>query len=761
MQCRICGSTIGETDTVCKVCGAVQEGKKPVQNEEFHWTVHDFSKPKKTVEEVKMEWPKEPGPVKRNVNLDEPISFDIDALKKRSVQEKPLKEEKAPSAEPVKKVPFDGGSGEFAAASARKESLSKADTFFDFSKANTEFQEVLDQEYDKLQKSKEGIPYEESPWRYQPEATAAEKAGEFHLSENPQDALERMISEGTQEMQTDGEATIQVDLSAIKRAAAKRYGYEFESALDDIIKETVPETAAAAVSATAAKSGQGTTAAAETSAAAANFTAASGVNTAPTTPIAATMAPPAMSPVTAAAEASAATAGTAASPAADSRAVCKAETAVQSGGQAQKFKKRQTMTEMERAREEYFRMLDQENGGVQVKVEVNTPYGQAGRIVADVDIQPDRTAAKKRNFEPIYEELNAQEPLELEEVFTEPPVSAGSFAGTFTQPLAKQADAIVASVETSVQSGQKAGDFPTSQEKETKASDEPKEEMVWPLSPEDYEEEKEGGALSVIGKILLVLIAIVVALELAALGILYFAPTSGAANIVYSVQEKVTDFIASIRGDDQPVVDEQDTPDESGDSQQVSGESQGAETDGAVDTAPMADKAALIATQLGRNKNIGSITANDALVYKAGVNYGNADLNASKPIENNVWYTTDDGTVVYYDREIVGTLIAFNSQWIDYVNNGDKSALSLTKEGSRAYKNASEFSKVGKVKEEFLSVELGEIRQGEQGNYLWAKEQIRLVENGVSSTVNYQWVYCMEPVDGQMKIVDYINVKNK
>ena len=165
-------------------------------------------------------------------------------------------------------------------------------------------------------------------------------------------------------------------------------------------------------------------------------------------------------------------------------------------------------------------------------------------------------------------------------------------------------------------------------------------------------------------------------------------------------------------------------------------------------------------TVIGKNKNIKSITANDALTYKSGANYGIEDLNDSKPIENNLWYTKEDGTPVYYDQEVVGALIAFNSQWVDYVNEGDKAALDLTKEGSDAYNQAVNFSKAGKVKEEFVSVQIGEIRQGQNGFYLWAAEEIKLTENGETKTANYKWVYCMEPVGKEMKITDYISVKN-
>ena len=213
--------------------------KKPYHNEEFSWTVHDFSKPKKEAEEVKMEWPKEPERPRRNVNLDEPISFDIDVFKKRSEKEELPQPEKTPVAASVKEVKPAEESGEepkgevredvspeqklrelaeltkklkeqqnaerqaaaqsvmnssreSAAAEAREESLRRADPFFDFSKTNIAFQDLLDQEYEKLQKRKEGVPYVESQWRYQPE----EESQAFEVSvEEPVNVLEETQEE--------------------------------------------------------------------------------------------------------------------------------------------------------------------------------------------------------------------------------------------------------------------------------------------------------------------------------------------------------------------------------------------------------------------------------------------------------------------------------------------------------------------------------------------------------------------------------------
>ncbi|MBR5001337.1 MAG: hypothetical protein IKY08_05175, partial [Firmicutes bacterium] len=293
---------------------------------------------------------------------------------------------------------------------------------------------------------------------------------------------------------------------------------------------------------------------------------------------------------------------------------------------------------------------------------------------------------------------------------------------------------------------------------------EPKEEVIWPLDPNQYEEEEErGGFFGTLGKILLVVIGLVIALEIAALAILYFAPDTSIGDTVRNVQDQVMELVDTVKDK----LDKEETDPNAGqnDPALTPGDETDGETDGEADVVadpkPMADKAKLIQTQMDRNKNIKSVKANSALGFKSGVDYGLDDLNKSQPIANNIWYTDEKGTPVYYDQEVVGALIAFNSQWIDYVNDGDKAVLKLTKEGSDAYNNAVGFSKAGKVKEEFTSVEIGEIRQGEQGFYLWVGEKIQLTENGATSTAEYQWVYCMEPVGKEMKITDYINVKNK
>ena len=770
MQCRTCGSPINETDTVCKVCGAVQQEKKPIHNEEFQWTVHDFSKPKKASPDLKMEWPREPERPRRSKGQEEPISFDIDVFKKRGAdgnsmsenmpkgdapqddtkKAEPTAEAKQPTPE-VKQPTLEvrqsptaeltpeqklrelvelteklkrqsglkqeearaamNSFGVFTAEQAREESLRKADPYFDFSKTNIAFQDLLDQEYEKLQKRKEGVPYVESQWRYEPEKEP-EKEAEREVSErsengpelpeSPEDALERMIREGTKSVEAGEDSTIQVDLSAIKKAAAKHYGYESE---EDAGPEAGAQSAEPAGSEAGAQSAE-----------------------------------PAGSEVGA----------QAIEPEQKEQAPTEEKEEPPTGTEdtpVQKFRKRDTMTEMERAREEYFRMLDREMGGVQVKVEVNTPYGQAGKVVTDVDIKSGGAAESKKSHAPVYEET-----------------ADGQSALADHAEAEKRKDVGVETTDTAESTERtdvEATD--TTEPTEQAGVQTPEEDAVWPLDPREYEEEPEkGGCAGAIGKFLLAIILLVIVLELAALGILYLAPDSSAADKVSDVQGKVMDFIDSVKERGSAILngdeEEQDAVQEDGASSELDQQEGG---DGEISTLPMEDKEALIGTQLDLNKNIRSITANDALVFRSSVDYGNDDLNSSQPIDNNLWYIKEDGTPVYYDQEVVGALIAFNSQWVDYVNSGDKSALNVTKEGSRAYENAVGFSKVGKVTEEFLSLEIGEVRKGQQGFYLWANEEIQLTENGSTATASYQWVYYMEPVGNEMKIVDYINIKNK
>lgn len=278
-------------------------------------------------------------------------------------------------------------------------------------------------------------------------------------------------------------------------------------------------------------------------------------------------------------------------------------------------------------------------------------------------------------------------------------------------------------------------------------------------------ERKRGGY---IGKVILALIIIALLAEAILLGIQYFMPGSAAAQqakaINSTVSETLVDWkdraIGAIKGfgadeevDSEGVTDPDAEEPDAEDPDQGNNEVPANEPD----PIPVADKEALIVAVSDRNENIAAVKANDSLVWKSDTKYAEADITNSKPIENNHWTTLPNGEHVYYDREIVATLIDFDSKWIDYVNGGSDDVIELTKEGSQARKNAVGFSKVGKVQQTFRLLEVGEIRQGEKAFYAWTYEEIEEVQGGKTAIKKYNWIYQLEPVDGEMKIVRYYN----
>jgi len=271
------------------------------------------------------------------------------------------------------------------------------------------------------------------------------------------------------------------------------------------------------------------------------------------------------------------------------------------------------------------------------------------------------------------------------------------------------------------------------------------------------------------GQIILVIIAVILAIEIIILGIRYFAPESQTARMIGDTQTRIIQIVSgwadgiSDMFSGNPSNNDDDNEDsnsvEGDDADQNGPDAEQPMDDGgsppAPDPNPTADKNALVSSQLGNNTNIEQVRANESLAFQPGKDYGQGGINNSKPITNNIWLTPENGDPVYYDKAVVGTVIAFDSRWIDYVNGGDKSVLDLLKKDSEAYRKAASFSKVGKVKETFKLLEIGEIRQSGNGFYVWAHEELEIVENGKTTNQKYNWIYHLEPVDGKMQIVNY------
>ncbi|MEG2198862.1 MAG: hypothetical protein RRY25_01050, partial [Anaerovorax sp.] len=270
----------------------------------------------------------------------------------------------------------------------------------------------------------------------------------------------------------------------------------------------------------------------------------------------------------------------------------------------------------------------------------------------------------------------------------------------------------------------------------------------------DVEEQPPSrGRGGIILRILAVIVVVLLIAQLACMGIQRFYPDSQVAKTIGKQQvkmvEQIAEWVEIIKGSDQ----EKSKPD--GEKKAQGKDAKGVIDFGDVDTTPVADKNLIIANNASRNSNIQSVIANDALAYIVGKNYGVTDINNSQPLTNNGWLKDDQGNVTFYDNEIVGTLMAFGSQWVDYVNAGNKSVLDLLKPDSQAYKNAVNSTELGKITETFYRLEIGEIRQGENGYYIWCHEKKQLSQGGVGAENEYNWIYYVEPDGSNMKVVNY------
>jgi len=298
--------------------------------------------------------------------------------------------------------------------------------------------------------------------------------------------------------------------------------------------------------------------------------------------------------------------------------------------------------------------------------------------------------------------------------------------------------------------------------------EEPEADAPRPFLIGEGEEEGEKHKRS-IGQILLIILAVILFVEIAILGIRYFAPESAASKAISNAQTQIFNTVAGWTEGIKDLFsgnDSNEDKEKTGENEDEANPDQGEQTseedpddvvieNPAPDPNPVADKNALVSSQMGNNSNIKQVRSNEALAYQAGKDYGLADINNSKPITNNIWKTPENAEPVYYDKSVVGTVIAFDSRWIDYVNEGDKSVFELLKKDSKAYQNAVNFSKIGKIKETFNLLEIGEIRQGSKGYYIWVHEELQIVESGKTTDKKYNWIYYLEPTDGKMQIVNY------
>lgn len=214
------------------------------------------------------------------------------------------------------------------------------------------------------------------------------------------------------------------------------------------------------------------------------------------------------------------------------------------------------------------------------------------------------------------------------------------------------------------------------------------------------DEEERGGKGRLALKIVLVVLIVILAVEVVGIGIRFLAPQSRAAEFIDTQLNKV---IQLITGDDTEysVIAAQ------------------------VRTEPMEDKTDLITAQRDRNRNgnIKEIVYNSQLRYDQDRDSEISDLVLSQPMTQVEWGRDEDNYPVYYDEEVVGEIIAFESNKAELMNNGRERVLNMIDEDSNLYSETAALRNQP-MNGDFERLEIGEIRQAGSNYYVWVRETI-------------------------------------
>lgn len=226
-------------------------------------------------------------------------------------------------------------------------------------------------------------------------------------------------------------------------------------------------------------------------------------------------------------------------------------------------------------------------------------------------------------------------------------------------------------------------------------------------------------------KVVAIILCILVALELAMIGIQYFAPNSAAGKMINRGYQYVLDLF----GDD----DNKEADNEAG-------------------TVDVSETATLIKANEDKNKNIAEIVEDPELLFSDDKDYGFEDFGNSYTFADAPWYTAKDGTSVTYGKEIIGTVIQYYSSWVDMVNGKNEKVLDFIDETSEFYTEIESIKPKDGVQYGINKLAIGEIRSGGSGFYVLV-DVTKASSDKKKDTVEHHIVY-LGPEKETMKIIE-------
>ena len=239
---------------------------------------------------------------------------------------------------------------------------------------------------------------------------------------------------------------------------------------------------------------------------------------------------------------------------------------------------------------------------------------------------------------------------------------------------------------------------------------------------EDEESSRKGGCL----KGFAIILFLIVLVQLAMIGVQYFAPDTQAAKTINKGYNYV---IGKITGDKES----HNPAEESSELEKV------------------------IKTHADENKNITQVVEDVSLAFENGKDYGFDNFQDAYKYKNEPWYTDDNDTEVTYLDGVVSTLIGYYSAWVDKMDDGDDKIYDYVETTSDAKKGLDELKPEDGVVYSIDTLSIGEIRFDGSGFYVLVK--VGYVSSKDAEQHQEEQVVYMEPDNEMIKIMKIAAVK--
>jgi hypothetical protein len=176
---------------------------------------------------------------------------------------------------------------------------------------------------------------------------------------------------------------------------------------------------------------------------------------------------------------------------------------------------------------------------------------------------------------------------------------------------------------------------------------------------------------------------------------------------------------------------------------------------GGASVPPNPDPYALIQGQMSNNRTIAVIGYDHALTFASYPDLTIVNTSSLKPISNNLLKrgAAADGSDVLYDEQIVGRVLKFNSDWVDYLNDGNRTALGSIQESSPAATKLAELGTDSQIA--YHRLVIGEIRHIGKNYYIITRASYTLTGGGQLDIHDDIFVYKLVASQNTMLIVDF------